>query len=264
MQDLTITLFQANLVWEDAEANMQAFSKKFENLGASSDLIVLPEMFNTGFSVQPRDVAETIKGPTFRWMRDQSRKSNAVITGSLITQEGDNFFNRLVWMEPNGFYLTYDKRHLFRMGGEHKRFSGGNKSLLVNLKEWRIRPLICYDLRFPVWSKNIFSDGMYGYDLLIYVANWPQSRVHLWKTLLHARAIENQAYVIGVNRVGKDGNDLDYSGGTRIINAKGDLVNVVPDNQEGTITQKISYQELAEFREKFKVGLDWDRFDIHK
>ncbi len=264
MQDLKLALIQADLVWEDPKANMQQFSHKIDELDFSPDLIVLPEMFNTGFSVEPSKVAETINGPTIRWMRQQAEKTQAVITGSLVVKEKADYFNRLVWMEPNGFYLTYDKRHLFRMGGEHRRFTGGQEPLLVTLKGWKIRPLICYDLRFPVWSKNVFYDGMYGYDVLIYIANWPQSRVHVWKKLLDARAIENQAYVLGVNRVGKDGKGLDYSGGTRVIDAKGDLVNVVQDNEEGVIRQTLSYKHLADFREKFKVGLDWDLFDIKK
>lgn len=264
MQDLTVTLIQPDLAWEAPEANMNHFTQKIDGMEASPDLIVLPEMFNTGFSVEPAKVAETINGPTIRWMREQAEKTNAVIMGSLIIKDGNNYYNRLVWMQPNGFYLTYDKRHLFRMGGEHKRFTGGKNPLLVTLKGWKIRPLVCYDLRFPVWSKNIFSEGMYGYDLLIYIANWPHSRVHVWKKLLDARAIENQAYVLGVNRVGTDGNGLDYSGGTRVIDAKGDLLNVVSDNEEGMLTQTLLYKKLVDFREKFKVGLDWDIFDIKK
>ena len=264
MQDLTVTLFQADLVWEAPDSNKEKFSEKIKHLKTSPDLIVLPEMFNTGFSVEPSKVAETIDGPTIRWMREQAERTGAVITGSLIVKDGNDYFNRLIWMQPNGFYLTYDKRHLFRMGGEHKRFTGGSEPLLVTLKDWRIRPLICYDLRFPVWSKNVFSNDMYDYDLLIYVANWPQSRVHIWRTLLHARAIENQAYVVGVNRVGDDGNDLSYSGGTRFIDAKGNLMSSVADNEEGTVTQTLSYKELADFRDKFKVGLDWDIFEIKK
>ncbi|MCF8230604.1 MAG: amidohydrolase [Bacteroidales bacterium] len=264
MQDLTVTLFQADLVWEDPDANKEKFSRKIANLKTSPDLIVLPEMFNTGFSVEPHKVAEPVNGPTVRWMHEQAESKNAVVTGSLIVKDGDDYFNRLIWMQPNGFYLTYDKRHLFRMGGEHKRFTGGKEPLLVTLKDWRIRPLICYDLRFPVWSKNVFNEDRYDYDLLIYVANWPHSRVHVWKTLLHARAIENQAYVAGVNRVGEDGNNLTYSGGTRVIDAKGDLWNIVADNEEGSVTQTLSHQKLADFRDKFKVGLDWDIFEIKK
>ena len=262
MQDLNIALIQADLVWEDPEANMENFGRKIDAMDFGADLIVLPEMFNTGFSVEPAKVAETIKGPTIRWMRQQAEKTGSVITGSLIVKVKEDYFNRLIWMEPNGFYLTYDKRHLFRMGGEHKRFTGGQAPMLVTLKDWKIRPLICYDLRFPVWSKNDFNNDQYGYDMLLYVANWPHSRVHVWKKLLDARAIENQAYVIGVNRVGKDGNGVDYSGGTRLIDAKGDLVNSVPDYKEGVLKHTVSYKELADFREKFKVGLDWDRFEI--
>lgn len=263
MQDLTVTLFQSTLHWENADKNLQAFDKRIANLKEQPDLIVLPEMFNTGFTVKPKEVAETIKGPTFRWLQKTARETGAVITGSFIVQDGNDYFNRLVWMQPNGFYLTYDKRHLFRMGGEHHRFTAGEKSLLVTLKGWKIRPLVCYDLRFPVWSKNVFQDGMYEYDVSFYIANWPAPRREVWDILLKARAIENQAYVLGVNRVGVDGKDLEYSGGTAFIDAKGRTMKAASDHREEAITATLSYEELLNFREKFKVGLDWDKFSLN-
>lgn len=262
MQDLKVTLFQTELHWENAEKNLEAFDKKINQLNDKPDLIVLPEMFNTGFSVKPDEVAETIKGPTFRWFQQTAKSSGSVITGSFIVQDGNDYYNRLVWMQPNGFYVTYDKRHLFRMGGEHHRFTAGDKDLLVTLKGWKIRPLICYDLRFPVWAKNIFRDGMYEYDVLIYIANWPKPRRHVWDTLLKARAIENQAHVLGVNRVGKDGNDVHYDGGTVILDAKGQPIKSAADNKTESITATLSFDELQRFREKFKVGMDWDLFEI--
>ncbi|HKK10773.1 MAG TPA: amidohydrolase [Bacteroidales bacterium] len=262
MQDLKVSLLQSDLYWENAEKNLEAFEKKISTLDGDTDLIVLPEMFNTGFTVKPKEVAETIKGPTFRWLQKMALTSGSVITGSFIVQDDNDFYNRLVWMQPNGFYLTYDKRHLFRMGGEHHRFSSGKTPLLVTHKGWKIRPLVCYDLRFPVWSKNVYHDGMYEYDVLIYVANWPAPRRQVWDALLTARALENQSYVLGVNCVGKDGNGVDYSGGTIIRDAKGRIIKKAQDHKVEAITASLSYQELLDFREKFKVGMDWDRFEI--
>lgn len=262
MQDLRVTMFQSVLHWENADKNLTMFEDKISGLQETPDLIVLPEMFNTGFSVEPAAVAETIKGPTFRWLQKTARKTGAVITGSFIVQDGNDYYNRLVWMQPNGFYVTYDKRHLFRMGGEHHRFTAGEKALLVTLKGWKIRPLICYDLRFPVWSKNVFRDGVYEYDLMLYVANWPAPRRAVWDTLLKARAIENQSYVLGVNRVGTDGNNVEYSGGTVAIDARGQVLKQAADNKEGIVAVTLSYDELHSFREKFKVGMDWDRFTL--
>lgn len=262
MQDLKVTLIQSDLVWEHAAKNLEAFDQKINRIKEPTDLIVLPEMFNTGFSVYPEKVAETIQGETFRWMQQTAKEKDAVVSGSLIVQDGNDYFNRMVWMQPNGFYLTYDKRHLFRMGEEHHRFKGGEKNLLVNLKGWRIRPLICYDLRFPVWSKNLYQDEGYEYDILIYVANWPSPRRSVWDTLLKARAIENQSYVLGVNRVGKDGNGLAYNGGSTFIDPKGHVLKAAVDGKEESITQVLSYQELVDFRKKFNVAQDWDRFKL--
>jgi predicted amidohydrolase len=262
MHDLKVTIFQANLAWEDAEKNLRTFSKKMLQVPEETDLIILPEMFNTGFSIQPNKVAETINGPTFQWMRTQASKTGAVITGSFIVEVSGRFYNRLIWMEPNGFYLAYDKRHLFRMGGEHKRFSAGDKQLLVKFNEWKIRPLVCYDLRFPVWSKNLYKDNSYEYDLLIYTANWPDSRREVWKTLLKARAIENQAYVIGVNRIGEDDNGLSYAGDSMVINAHGKTVAETIPYEESMIYYVLDLKALQAFRDKFKVGPDWDAFEL--
>lgn len=262
MQDITVTVFQSDLIWQDVGKNLANFSKKLDALKEKSDLIILPEMFNTGFVTEPKDVAEKSKGITFLWMKEQAKKHECVITGSFIAKEKNNYYNRLVWMQPNGFFLTYDKQHLFRMGGEHNHFTAGTEQLTVNLKGWKIRPLICYDLRFPVWSKNRYYDGNYEYDLLIYVANWPQSRAHAWKTLLTARAIENQAYAIGVNRIGSDGNNLPYSGDSQIINAKGFPIAAIQENKEDYVTKTLSYKDLTEFREKFNVGPDWNKFEF--
>ncbi len=262
MQDLKVTVFQSDLVWEDAQKNLENFSRKFDLLDEKPDLIVLPEMFNTGFAVEPEDVAETISGPTMQWLREKASELDCVVAGSLIIYDNGDFFNRFVWMQPDGFFHTYDKRHLFRMGGEHNKFTGGDKPIVIPFKGWKIRPLICYDLRFPVWSKNNYTNGCHDYDLLIYVANWPASRVDVWKTLLKARAIENQALVIGVNRIGKDGNDLDHCGPSQVINERGEVISQVAENEEGYCTFTASLDDLNDFRKKFNVGLDWDRFEI--
>jgi len=262
MQDITITIFQSNLIWQDTERNLSQFSEKLDALKEKTDLIILPEMFNTGFVTTPEEIHPKSKEITFEWMKKYAHKLQCMITGSIIVKDKDKYFNRLIWMQPNGFFFTYDKRHLFRMGGEHNHFSSGKEQLTVNLKGWKIRPLICYDLRFPVWSKNRYENGHHEYDILLYVANWPHSRANVWKTLLTARAMENQAYTIGVNRIGNDANKLAHSGDSMLIDAKGTCIASIPENIEGHITKTLSYNDLKEFRTKFHVGLDWDNFNI--
>lgn len=266
MEDLRVSLCQADLAWEDPQANFKLFEQLFEQI-EQTDLILLPEMFNTGFSMRSADLAEQMDGATVNWMRMQADKQQAVICGSLIVLENGKYFNRLIWMKPNGKYETYDKRHLFRMANENDHFSAGNKRLIVELKGWKIMPLVCYDLRFPVWSRNRFETdrntfAKAEYDLLVYIANWPEPRVEAWKKLLAARAIENQAYVVGLNRVGKDGKDIPYSGGSRYIDAKGDVIWEAEDHQTTVHTVTLNFKELADFREKFPVGMDGDEFEI--
>jgi predicted amidohydrolase len=264
MQDLKITAFQADLIWENTDENLSRFTEKIIGLEEIPDVIVLPEMFNTGFVMDAERVAETISGDTIKWMSDMASRFDCVIAGSVNIYDNGSFYNRFVWMQPDGFFHSYDKRHLFRMGGEHENFHQGNNSLIIPYKGWKIKPLICYDLRFPVWSKNNYRDDVYDYDILIYVANWPAARTEIWKTLLKARAFENQACVVGVNRIGKDGNGLDHSGASVILNAKGQAIADAGEDNETIINATLSYQELYDFREKFKVGLDWDRFAIEE
>lgn len=195
-------------------------------------------------------------------MRDKANRKQAVICGSIVIRENEKYYNRLIWMQPDGQFQQYDKRHLFSMGGEHHKFTKGEESLFVELKGWKIKPLVCYDLRFPVWSKNNYTDGKYDFDLLIYIANWPAVRRDPWMSLLKARAIENQAYVIGVNRVGEDGKGLNHSGDSNIYNAKGQELIQQAMQSEFTETILLSKKDLNDFREKFTVGLDWDRFSI--
>lgn len=257
MKNLTLTLIQSSLHWEDIPANLAMFEEKIWQIDQPTDLIILPEMFNTGFTMNAVQVAEPMNLHTFKWMKQQAKQTGAVVTGSYIVKEREQCYNRLVWMRPDGSYDTYDKRHLFRMANEHLTFSKGKKRLVTEWKGWRICPLICYDLRFPVWSRNHHQE----YDLLLYVANWPQARSHAWKTLLQARAIENLAYTVGVNRVGLDGNEIPYSGDSAVVSYKGEFLFHQPD-EESLHTIRLDKEALSEFREKFPAFLDADEFDL--
>ena len=262
MDNLKITLIQSDLHWENVDKNLLMFAKTIENIQEPTDIIVLPEMFNTGFSMESEILAETMNGKSVNWMRAMARNKKAVIVGSIIIEEHEEYYNRLIWAEPEGEIYTYDKRHLFRMANEHEHFSSGKELLIIHYKGWRICPLICYDLRFPVWSRNIDANGNAAYDCLIYIANWPAARKAPWGKLLEARAIENQCYVVGVNRVGQDGNQIDYSGNSAVINPKGEAISNIAENQNCIETIPISFNELNDFREKFPVGMDADKFKI--
>ncbi|MEI6749645.1 MAG: amidohydrolase [Bacteroidota bacterium] len=262
MQDIAITLIQAELAWKDKEKNLSKFSGWIADLTTRPDLIVLPEMFNTGFVVEPAGVAESMDGIAMQWLAMQAKSAGCAITGSLAIAENGKYYNRLIWMQPDGNYEFYDKRHLFRMGNEHERFDQGNSRLIVDLCGWKIMPLICYDLRFPVWSKNTLVEGKYAYDCLIYIANWPASRSLAFRSLLVARAIENQVYLTGVNRTGEDGNGVAHSGESAIIDFRGNYLAQCPKDKEHIITFTLSWQALEEQRRQFAVGLDWDKFTI--
>lgn len=261
MEDLKITILQSGLFWENCEQNLEQFSKKISLIREQTDLIILPEMFTTGFSMQPEKLAESMTGKTVKWMKEHAHKKQCVITGSFICEENRKFYNRLVWMKPDGTYSTYDKSHLFSMADEDKHYSGGNKKIIEKIKGWKICPLICYDLRFPVWSRNTRSNT---YDVLIYVANWPEKRSFPWKTLLLARAIENQCYVVGVNRVGNDGNEISYSGDSSVINFKGEIISKTRPHAEFIETISLNYSGLDEFRKQFPVLDDGDDFEVIK
>ena len=266
MQDLSVSIIQTNLFWENSTANLANLEEKIAQISLPTDLIILPEMFTTGFTMNAKMVAEPMNFTTFKWMKQQAKRTQAVITGSFIVKEGDQFFNRLIWMRPDGSYETYDKRHLFRMGEEDRTFTAGTKQLIVELKGWRICPLICYDLRFPVWSSNVIPNiehptSNIQYDLLIYVANWPSVRSQVWDILLQARAIENQSYCIGVNRVGEDGMGLEYAGNSAVIDFKGNQL-FYQKKSEAIVNQILSKKELENFRTKFPAYLDADEFEI--
>ena len=266
MQDLKIALVQCDLVWENKQANLDHISELIAPL-KNIDLIVLPEMFPTAFSMKPELFAEKEGGKSFSWMLAKSKELNSGIAGSMMIEEDGKFYNRFYFVQPDGKIVSYDKRHPFRMGGEHQHFQYGTENVIFELKGWKIKPLICYDLRFPVWAKNNYNPdsyqgGTYDYDILLTVANWPEVRSHVWKTFLSSRAIENQSYTIGVNRISADGNGLEHSGDSNVYDAKGFAM--LPDrpNQEFVEVMTLSYSDLYDFREKFTVGMDWDEFNV--
>lgn len=253
MQDLTITLIQTALTWEDVEANLDRLTSKLGNIGRPTDLIVLPEMFSTGFSMNAPLLAEPMTGKALTWLGHMAAAKNAVVTGSLMIQDNGRYYNRLIWAQPDGTVAKYDKKHLFRYAGEEKVFTAGNQRISCMLKGWRIRPFICYDLRFPVWTRNLGK----AYDLALFVANWPARRAMHWQTLLRARAIENQAYVIGVNRVGLDGKGLTYDGHSAVIAPTGEPL-FKPIGDERIFTVTLDGGLLERYREEFPVWMDAD------
>jgi predicted amidohydrolase len=263
MQDLRVTLIQSDIYWEEIDANLSAFEEKIWQIGQPTDVIVLPEMFTTGFTMNASKLAEHMNMRTFKWMRQMADQTGALILGSFIATVHDRFFNRLLWMEPGGNYKTYDKRHLFRMAAEHKTFSSGESMLVASWKGWRICPLICYDLRFPVWSRNTYdvTSKRLNYDLLLYVANWPTARVEAWSSLLKARAIENLSYVVGVNRIGVDGNAVEYNGSSAIVGPKGEVI-FSSEGMEAIKTLELNANSLQAFRDKFPAYVDADEFSI--
>ena len=261
MSTLTITTIQSNLFWEDKAANLHMLEKKINSIEEKTEIMVLPEMFSTGFSMQPELFAEIMDGETVEWMKRISKENGIILTGSIIIEEAGKYFNRLVWMLPNGQYGYYDKRHLFAYGEEDKHYSAGNKRLIASVKGWKINLLICYDLRFPVWARQQANESGPEYDLLIYVANWPEKRSHAWKTLLCARAIENQCYVVGVNRVGSDANSIYYSGNSLVIDPLGQVLYHMAD-EEDVNTLTLSKDKLDEVREKFPFWKDADGFNM--
>ncbi len=264
MQDLRISLVQGDTRWHDPAGNRDYYGALLAPLAGNTDLVILPETFTSGFSNDAIDQAEDMDGPTVAWIAEQARALGAVVTGSVQLRVDGSVYNRLLWATPDGELHYYDKRHLFRFGGEHKRYAAGNGRLCVEWKGWRINPQICYDLRFPVFARNRFDverkDGP-DYDLLIFVANWPAVRAYPWKTLLRARAIENLAYVAGVNRVGRDGNDIDYAGDSAVIDFLGQPISECTD-EPVVVTTTLQAKELAAHRERFPAMLDGDAFEL--
>jgi omega-amidase len=252
-----ITLVQTALHWEQPVANRAHFDTLLAPLAGHTDLVVLPEMFNTGFSMRPEVVAEPMSGPTVAWLRQQAARLGAVVVGSMACAANGQFFNRLLWVRPDGQVQTYDKRHLFGLAGEDAHYTAGAESLTVDWLGWRIRPLICYDLRFPVWSRHR-PDA--PYDLLLYVANWPARRAHHWRTLLAARAIENQCYTVGVNIVGTDGHQLEYLGDSLLADFQGQSVAHLA-HQPAVVTLRLDLEKLQTYREQLPFLHDSDAFE---
>jgi omega-amidase len=259
--NLKVTIIQTKLFWESVSQNLEHFSEKLKTIRKNStDLILLPEMFSTGFTMNAKNLGEKMNGSAVKWMQDVASSKNAVVCGSLIITEGGNYFNRLIWMNPNGTFKKYDKRHLFRMATENDIYKAGTEKIIVEIKDWRICPLVCYDLRFPAWSRNEAWNKKY--DVLIYIANWPERRAYAWRQLLIARAIENQSYVIGLNRIGKDGNGFNHTGDSAVINFLGERMSTTKPSKESVETISLSREKLAAYRESFPALLDADEFEI--
>lgn len=256
MADLKVHIVQTSLYWENKSANLAHLEELLSEID-ETDLIVLPEMFNTGFTMNTSQFSEPMNLTTTRWMQQMAQQKNSVVCGSIIIKESSLFYNRLLFVYPNKKVDFYDKRHLFRMGEENDFFTAGNQQTVFNHKNWNFSPSICYDLRFPAWLRNKNNN----YDILINVANWPQSRRNAWKILLQARAIENQSYVLGCNRTGKDKNGIFYSGDSIIVNPKGEIIADAED-KNCIISSVLSLEELNSFRKKFPVSLDADQFNI--
>ncbi len=261
MTALHISLIQTDLVWENISENLKQLEEKINSVPNGTHLVVLPEMFSTGFSMQPERLAETMQGTTIEWMKRMAATKKTIVTGSMIITENNHFYNRLIWMLPNGQMGKYDKRHCFAYAGENEHYTPGNSRLIASVNGWKINLQICYDLRFPVWAHQQ-STHPPEYDVMLYVANWPEKRIHAWKSLLVARAIENQCYVIGVNRVGKDGNGIAHSGDSMAINPMGEIIWHESGHEAiGNIVLDAIF--LQEVRAKFPFLADADTFTIH-
>lgn len=257
---LNVTLVQPDLIWEDKTANLARFTDKIRALPPGCEVVVLPEMFSTGFSMNPDKLAETMEGETVRWMKAMAAEKRIILTGSIIIGEGGQFFNRLLWVLPDGNMGMYDKKHLFAFAGEDQHYAAGDRRLIASVKGWKVNLMVCYDLRFPVWSRQQ-AGGDAEYDVLIYVANWPERRNTAWKTLLRARAIENQCYVVGVNRVGNDGNGIGHSGDSMVIDPMGEII-YEKTSTEDIATVTLDRQVLETTRGKLPFLRDADPFMI--
>lgn len=256
--ELKVTGIQADLYWENPTKNIAFFENKINNLDKDTDLVVLPEMFTTGFTMQPKNVAESMDGYSVSWMQEIAEKHQIAICGSLVIVENDKFYNRFVFVHPNKELETYNKRHSFTLAGENKVYTSGLERIIINYKGWKICPLICYDLRFPVWARN--TDN---YDLLLFMANWPVTRIKAWETLLKARAIENMSYVVGVNRTGKDASNYEYSGNSLIVDFLGEELSSLNNNEIGIVTSVITLDKQNIVRDKLGFLNDKDSFTIN-
>jgi omega-amidase len=251
---MKISLIQTSLIWENAQANRANFERLINSIQEPTDIILLPEMFSTGFTMEPATVAETMNGETIQWMKTMAAAKDCAIAGSIVIKENGNYYNRFLFVLPDGEVKAYDKRHLFSLAGEHKAYTNGVDRLIIDYRGWKICPLVCYDLRFPVFSRNTED-----FDLLLYAANWPQPRIHAWDTLLKARAIENICYVAGVSRIGQDNNGHSYPGHSQVVDCLGANV-VAPSEHEGVFTVALDKESMLETRKKFDFLSDRDSF----
>ncbi len=267
MSTLTITTIQSTLHWENKKANLSMFAEKIKGISEKTELVILPEMFSTGFTMEAEKFAEPMDGESVNWMREMAAMKKVILMGSLIISDsepaagGMRYYNRLIWMLPNGEYGIYDKRHLFAYAGEDKNFTPGSRRLIASVKGWKINLIVCYDLRFPVWARQSIKDESLEYDALICVANWPNRRAQAWRTLLQARAIENQSFVVGVNRVGQDGNGHQYAGDSMVIDPLGEIL-YHKENIEDVFTITLNKEKLTEVRSKLPFWKDADPFII--
>jgi Predicted amidohydrolase len=252
--DLKVTCIQSDVIARDPEANRRHLDEMLKNV-ENTDVIVFPETFTTGFPADPNEFAEEVGGTTMQWMLEKAKEKNCAVCGTIVLRN-NGFFNSFIWMQPDGIYHIYNKRHLFTMGGE-LGLNPGEERVTIEWKGWRIRPFVCYDMRFPVWNRNSFKDGKYEYDIAIFTAEWPKKKSEVWNTLLRARAIENQAFVVGVNRVGIDDSDIEYKGESMVLNMKGRVVAQASEG-ESVVTAELNMEDLQSFRDYFTVAKDWD------
>ncbi len=257
MDNLKVALIQSDLVWENPKQNRDNFAAKIRTITKPVDLIILPEMFTTGFTMNPGPIAETMEGETVLWLKKMSSEKQSAITGSVIIKDHNQFYNRLIFVKPSGSIDVYDKRHTFTLAGEDKIYTAGTEKLIIDYKGWKICPLVCYDLRFPVWARNVE-----GYDLLLYVANWPKPRIQAWNTLLKSRAIENMCYCIGVNRVGLDVNDYEYNGNSAVYDVLGENISNIYSNKEQIEIVILNKEHIEINRKKLQFLNDRDRFTL--
>ncbi|KAF5029792.1 Omega-amidase YafV [anaerobic digester metagenome] len=262
MKTLRIALLQTDIHWKSPEKNRAMFGDLFATHAGKADVFVLPEMFTTGFVPDPASVAEEMNGATFEWMETSAARFGCAIVGSIVIAENNNYFNRFFWVNPDGSHYTYDKRHLFSLGNENIEYTPGAKQVIFEFKGWKIKPLICYDLRFPVWARNSFSNAEFGYDILLLTANWPASRQLHWRQLILARAIENQCYVVGVNRRGKDGNGWQYAGGSTLATPDGKWLPEQENRDDDVIVVELNKTDLSQYRKAFPFAQDWDGFSL--
>jgi predicted amidohydrolase len=262
METLRIALLQPDIHWKDPEKNCAMFRELLSAHAGKADVFVLPEMFTTGFVPDPASVAEDMNGATFKWMKQAAARHGCAIAGSIVIAENGKYHNRFFWFNPDGSHYSYDKRHLFSLGNENIEYTPGEKHVIFEYKGWKIKPLICYDLRFPVWARNSYNQGEFGYDILLLTANWPASRKLHWRQLILARAIENQCYAVGVNRRGKDGNGWQYAGGSTLATPDGKWLPEREDGDSDVIIVELSKTELTQYRRAFPFAQDWDGFGL--